>query len=72
MVRAGDMRLLLLAALMLSSCRRIPGTRTPITREVFDAGGGNPAVISKQALRHWFLEHRHFASHIAEDCAAIP
>src|SRR6266542_1677547 len=65
------MRLFLLTALILGSCHRTPGPETPITREVMDAGGGEPAVVSPQAMRHWFLEHRRFASHLAGECRAI-
>jgi hypothetical protein len=65
------MRALLFAVLLLGSCHRTPGPQAPITREVLDAGGGDPAVVSPQAMRHWFLEHRRFASHIAEDCREI-
>jgi hypothetical protein len=65
------MRPLVFVGLILSSCYRTPSPQTPVTREVFDAGGGNPSRVSKQAMRHWFLEHRRFASHIAGECQAI-
>ena len=65
------MRPLVFVVLILSSCHRTPRPERPITREVFDAGGGNPALLSPQAMRHWFLEHRRFASHIAGECRAI-
>jgi len=62
------MRPLLFSALIFSSCHRTPGSQTPITREVRDAGGGDPTVVSPQTLRHWFLDHRRFANHIAGEC----
>ena len=71
MAKAGSMRFILVAVLLLGSCRRIPGPETPITREVMDAGGGDPTLVSPQALRHWFLEHRRFAGHIAGECRIV-
>jgi hypothetical protein len=62
---------LLLLTLIPSSCHRTPGPETPITREVMDAGGGDPAVVSPQAMRRWFLEHRRFAEHISGECRAV-
>ena len=67
----GKVRLLLLSAIVLGSCNRTPGPATPITREVRDAGGGDPGLVSAQAMRQWFLEHRRFAGHIAGECREI-
>jgi hypothetical protein len=65
------MKSLLILALIMRSCQRTSGPETAITREVFDAGGGNPAVVSPQAMRMWFIGHRPFASHVAGECRAL-
>lgn len=47
------------------------GPETAITREVWDAGGGDPSVVSDGALREWFRQHPGFAAHIANECRAV-
>ena len=60
--------LVVVSALVALSCRT--SGETAITREVKDAGGGDPAVVSPGALRVWFIEHPNFATHIAGECRA--
>lgn len=61
--------LLALFGLVLAGCGT-SGPRTAIVREVEAAGGGDAATVSPGALRHWFLQHRNFATHVWEECAS--
>ena len=66
------MRQIVILGLIVSyfgSCTR--GPETAITREVKDAGGGDPSVVSRDAMRSWFLQHSKFAEHIVTECRAI-
>ena len=48
------------------------GPDTQIVKEVEAAGGGRASTVSPQAMRHWFYQHRPFATEIAKECAASP
>jgi hypothetical protein len=55
----------------LTSCAAEKCPVAGITKEVCDAGGGNPRYVSNQAMQAWFGRHQPFGRHIAEECVKI-
>jgi hypothetical protein len=64
------MRYLICLSIILCGCAHHESL-TAITTEVRDAGGGDPRVVSVDAMRMWFIRHAGFAGHIAAECKGV-
>jgi len=60
----------LLVAVISGGCKKVDPL-SPIVKKVEDAGAGDIANASKEAIEQWFKQHRDLAKEIALDCNRV-